>query len=29
VLYLMFGMLLQIHLHPGFLTPIVLRGVGL
>lgn len=29
VLYLMFGMLLQIRLHPGFLTPLILRGVGL
>ena len=28
VLYLMFAMLLQIRLHPGFLTPLVLRGVG-
>jgi hypothetical protein len=29
VLYLIFGMLLQIRLHPGFLTPLILRGVGL
>ncbi|HKP24633.1 MAG TPA: tripartite tricarboxylate transporter TctB family protein, partial [Dongiaceae bacterium] len=29
VLYLMFGVLLQIRLHPGFLTPLILRGVGL
>jgi Tripartite tricarboxylate transporter TctB family len=29
VLYLMFGALLQIRLHPGFLTPLILRGVGL
>ncbi len=29
VLYLMFAVLLQIRLHPGFLTPLVLRGAGL
>lgn len=29
VLYLMFAALLQIRLHPGFLTPLILRGVGL
>ena len=29
VLYLMFAVLLQIRLHPGFLTPLILRGVGL
>jgi len=29
VLYLIFGTLLQIRLHPGFLTPLILRGVGL
>jgi len=25
VLYLMFGVLLQIRLHPGFLTPLILH----
>lgn len=28
VLYLMFGALLQIRLHPGFVTSLLLRGVG-
>lgn len=29
VLYLMFGIILQIRLHAGFLTPLVLRGLGI
>jgi hypothetical protein len=29
VLYLMFGALLQIRLHPGFLTPVILKAIGL
>lgn len=29
VLYLMFGALLRIILFPGFVTPIILRGLGL
>jgi hypothetical protein len=28
VLYFMFGFVLQIRLHPGFLTPLVLRSLG-
>lgn len=29
VMYLMFGVLLHIRLHPGFITPTVLRAFGL
>jgi hypothetical protein len=29
VLYLMFGVLLQIRLHPGFLTPLILHKFGM
>jgi hypothetical protein len=29
VIYLMFAVVLQIRLHAGFLTPLVLRGIGL
>lgn len=29
VLFLMFSMLLQIRLHPGFVTPVVLKALGL
>jgi Tripartite tricarboxylate transporter TctB family len=29
VLYVMFGVILQIRLHPGFVTPLILRGFGL
>ena len=28
VLYLMFGVVLQIRLHAGFVTPLILRGLG-
>jgi hypothetical protein len=28
VLYFMFGFVLQIRLHPGFLTPLILRSLG-
>jgi len=28
VLYFVFAVVLQIRLHPGFLTPLVLRGLG-
>jgi hypothetical protein len=29
VLYLVFGIVLQIRLHAGFLTPLILRGLGM
>ncbi len=29
VLYLMFGLLLHIRLHPGFFTPVIMKALGL